>query len=65
VSDGGVDNGALGGATDLGEIGEQRGQVEESSVKSFPAGAFYSVVGGTTLSSGRSFTSSICIVVEV
>ena len=49
VGDGAVDDRALGGAADLGEVGEERSEVEEAAIEGFTALALDGVVSGAAL----------------
>ena len=51
VRDGAVDDSGLGGTTNLREVGEQTGKVEEASVEGLATLALDGIVSGTTLSS--------------
>ncbi len=49
VCDGRVDDAGFGGAANLGEVGEESGEVEEAAIQSLAALALDGVVGGTAL----------------
>jgi hypothetical protein len=51
MGDGGVDDGRFRWASDLGEVGEESGEIEESTVKCLSALTLYGVMSCSTFSS--------------